>query len=248
MPQPELDGVRSGQRRCLVHERFECENIRVGTKRAQRGNTHRHIRQQVVDRLLLRENIKRYGVAIAAAGRLRNVARRARRERFAHVPRCEQIAAIRVTGSRAVGVTPQLVLPVDNPAIGVQRSAKVDRHGRTIRLPGEFVVPHPLKLYRAARQGTCEQGGIKRYVVGAVVTVTARAFAVRDHDILDRDAQRFGKVGAQRKHTLGMAPDVQASVLPLRHRARRSDRTMRLERARVARFKFLDARRGGRAV
>ena len=126
-------------------------------------------------------------------------------------------------------MAPQLVFPVDDPAAVVECRLHAERHRRAVGFPGEFVLAHPLQLDRAAAGGARDQGGVERDIVGAVVPVAARTLAMADRDAGFRHPQRLGQVATQREHALGVAPDLQLAVFPVRHRARRADRAVRLK-------------------
>ena len=156
------------------------------------------------------------------------------------MPAREQVAAFGFARPRAVRVAPKLVLPVDDVAGGIERSRKVHRHRGAVRLPREFVVAHPLQLDRPAFCFACDERGVERHVVGAVLSVAARAFAMNDDDVRRRYRQCLGKIAAQWKHALRMAPDGELALAPLRHRARGADRSVRRIRPRVVGLDALD--------
>ena len=59
MREPERDRIGLRQRRHLVHEGFHREHIGVGAKRAQRRHADRHLRNEMVHDLLVREIVER---------------------------------------------------------------------------------------------------------------------------------------------------------------------------------------------
>src|SRR5713226_8820364 len=63
-----------------------------------------------------------------------------------------------------------------------------------------------------------------------------------DDDVGGRHLQRLRQLAAQGKNALCMAPDVQLALLPMRHRARRADGGVRLERAGEGCLERLDRR------
>ena len=232
MRQPEGDRVSTRRTGHFVHEGLQRKGVGIGPQGAQGRGADGHVQQQVVDGFVLAEVVQRYGIAVAAARWLRDVARGAGFVRLLQQPGRAQVDAIGVKGAGAVGVAPQLVLPVHHLARSVQRAAHLHHHGRAQGLGRELILTHPLQAHRHAGQGARQQGGVQRHVVSAVVAVAARALFVADGDVLLRHAQGLGHVVAQREHALRMAPHAQLVFgfvgAPLRNGARRADRGMGL--------------------
>ena len=167
-------------------------------------------------------------------------------DRNGEVPCGEQVySRRRIAGAHAVRVAPHIVLPVDDVAGGIQSGGQPHRHRRAVGLPGELVVAHPLQLDGPFPGGARDQRRVERDIVGAVLAVAARAFAMTDDDVGGRERQRLREVRAQREHPLRVTPHGELAVLPLRDGARRPDRRVRLERPRVTGIDALHRFRGG---
>ncbi len=143
-------------------------------------------------------------------------------------------------------MAPDLVRPADDVPLGIEAARELHRHRRSVRLPLELVVAHPLQLDRVAARRARDQRRIERHVVGAVVAVAAGAFGVDAVDVRGIDRERLGEIAAQRKHALAVRPHRELALAPLRHRARRADRAVDLEGARVGRVQRLCGCRGSR--
>jgi hypothetical protein len=131
---------------------------------------------------LVGEFVERDRIAIAAARGLRNGLRRNRTLWRGEIPARQQIVvppiAARRVRARAVGVAPDLVVPIDDPTLGGDRRPGAHHHGRTVGLPSEFILAHPLHAYRAALDCARQGRGVERHVVRAIVAVAAGAFPV----------------------------------------------------------------------
>ena len=165
-----------------------------------------------------------------------NALRRAVRLRLSHVPCRQHVGAVGAFRPHRMGVAPQFVLPVGDMAVGIQRRLDAHRHRRAIRLPGEFVIAHPLQPHRFVGDRAGEQRRIERDVIGAVLAVAARTFDMDATDILRRHLQRLDEFIAQREYALRMRPDDHPAVEERRHRAGRPDRAMRQIRFGVGRL------------
>ena len=75
MLQSEGDGVDAGGGREIVHERLDGQDIGEGAKRAQGGDSHRHVREKVLYHPPAGKVIERYRIAIGATERLWEVDR-----------------------------------------------------------------------------------------------------------------------------------------------------------------------------
>ena len=123
----------------------------------------------------------------------------------------------RETGRRAAiqpvpaasGVTPDLVPPIDDVTLRIQPSRRSNDHGRAERLPGMFLLPHPLQPDRTSRQRACKQRSIGCRIIGTIVSVAARSLGVDAAHALNRHPQHFRNGGAIRIDALGMGPDCQ---------------------------------------
>src|SRR5229473_4610418 len=94
------------------------------------------------------------------------------------MPASEQIDAVLRSWPRAVRVAPQFMRPIHDIAFRVKACAQVYQHGGAVWLPRELIVAHPLQLYRPPGCGACDQRGVERNVIGAIVTITARSLRV----------------------------------------------------------------------
>ncbi len=224
--EPEGDRIGAGRRRQLVHEGFEREHVGVGAERAQRRDPDRHVLHEVVDHPLAREVVERDRVAVAAARRLRRAGRRPHLLRLGQVPGRQHVGAGGGGGPGRMAVAPQLVLPVGDPAVG-DRGLGPHHHRRTVGLPLELVVAHPLQPHRAAGHRAREQRGVDRDVVGAVVAVAAGSFRMHAADRIGRHLQRLDQLAAQREDALRMRPHRHLAVLEFGERARGPDRAVR---------------------
>ena len=169
--------------RQLVHEGLRREHVGVGAERAQRRHAHRHVLDEVMHDLLVRET-RRAG---SRCGRRRRPAAAARSAAPAAAARPGTRRRARwrrvVAAAASMRVAPHVVVPVDDAAFGVERGLRLHRHRGAVRLPGELVVAHPLHPHRLARHRARQQRRVERDVVGAVVAVAAGAF---DVDAADR--------------------------------------------------------------
>ena len=164
-------------------------------------------------------------VAVATACRKRNVARERPLLRLREIPAREQIAAIRRAGTHAMRTAPQLVLPVDDSAIG-HRTLCLHHHGRPVRLPCKLIVAHPLHAHRPAGNGAREQRSVERHVVVAVAAIASCALGEDAPDGHGFDLQGFGEVLPEREYALRMRPDGEFSIPEFGKRAGRTDRGM----------------------
>ena len=134
-----------------------------------------------------------------------------------------------------MGMAPELVLPVYDAARSVDRGRDLHRHRRSARRPRELLFARPLQAHRPAA-GARNQRRIERDVVGAVVAVAARAIAVDHVHVGGRHAERHRELVAQVVRSLRMRPHGQMALSELRHRARRTDRSVRKVGLRIGRF------------
>ena len=114
MLEAKFDRVGIGRQRHLIHEALDREHIHVGAERAQRGNAHRHLRDEMARHFGAGKLVERDGITVAAAGRLRNRPRRGLRERLRHQPARHQIAG--AFRPRRMRVAPDIVAEVDDIA------------------------------------------------------------------------------------------------------------------------------------
>ncbi len=120
-------------------------------------------------------------------------------------------------------VAPYIAAPGHHFAVGIEVRLEVDAHRRAERRPRELVFPRPHHFHGTAGRRAREQRRVERNVVGAIVAITSRALGVLDHDPVGGELEREGQVRALVERPLGVRPDVEGSVLPLRHRARGTD-------------------------
>ena len=81
-----------------------------------------------------------------------------------------------------------------------------------------FVLAHPLHAH-GRTNGLGHQRSIDGHVIGAVVSVTARAFGIDAADIGDGQLQTEREVIAERKDSLGMGPHRHLAVFEFGERA-----------------------------
>ena len=121
VPEPEFDRIDVGRRGELIHERFDREDVGKRPERAQRRNPKRHIGDEVVADLLRREVVERDRVPVGTARGLRHVLRGRHRKRRIHVPGGEEVDALPPSGPLDVGMTPDFMVPVDDPLRRIER-------------------------------------------------------------------------------------------------------------------------------
>src|SRR5258705_4574466 len=130
----------------------------------------------MMDNARIGKLVQRYGVAIAATGWLRNGPWHGLFERTFKIPRGHQIA--RAIGPRGMGVTPNFIVPIGDPSVGIESSAHLRHHRGTIRFPGMLLLTHPMYAYRPVGKCPRNQGRISRNIVGSVVPIAAGSFCV----------------------------------------------------------------------
>ena len=158
----------------------------------------------MVDDPCIRQGIKGNRVAVTAAFRLRYRLGRDGIERLLQMTPSKQ-----VTGgprTRRMRVAPYVVLPGGNVAGRIERGFRARHHRGSERLPRMLLVAHPLNAHRAAWNGSREQGGIRRDVVGPVVPVTTGAFHVDAVHLFIGQMQDLRDCRAQRVHALAVRP------------------------------------------
>src|SRR5262245_9050102 len=94
------------------------------------------------------ELIERDGVAVAAAGGLRNGFGRGLGERGGEMPSRHQVAG--AAGTCGMGVAPDLVVPICYRAAAVEAGARTGHHGSPEWLPSVLLVAHPLHPHRTS--------------------------------------------------------------------------------------------------
>jgi hypothetical protein len=116
------------------------------------------------------------------------------------------------------------------PAL-VEVGLEFDHHRRAKRGARQLVGTAPQHAHRPARHAAREPRGIERHVVGAVVTVAARALHVLHAHRLGLAREREREVAAQVEDALAVCPHMQAMgfavVAPTRERTRWADRRVR---------------------
>jgi hypothetical protein len=224
--EPEGDRIDAGGERQFVHEGFDGEYVGIAAERAQRGHPDRHLRDEMIHDPVIGQIVARNRVAIAAARGERNVACERPLLRLREAPAREQIASIRGAGPNAVRPAPQLVLPIENPAVS-NGAPGLHHHGRAVRLPPKLVVAHPLHPHRPARDGTGEQRRVERDVVMTVAAIATGSLGEDAANGRGFDLQGLGEVEAQRKYPLRLRPDRESPVAEFGERAGRPHGGMR---------------------
>ena len=248
--QAEFNRVAVRRRGEFVHERFDREHIADGAEPAQGRRAKRLHFDTMRHHALVRQRVNHRRIARhAAAARHRRIGLRASRHRLFEIPSRQQRRHRRRRLDRyrplAVAVAPDLDRPVDDIAGVVEGGMHVGGHRRAVGFPRELVVAHPLHLHRAAAGRARQQHRVERDVVGAVVAVTARAFAVMDDDFFKVHLQHGGEVVAQLIHALAVRPHFDTLAVNARQRAGGADRSVgdigfgvaRIESARAACFR-----------
>ena len=122
MRQPERDRIPAGSGSQLVHERLDSKHVGVRAESAECRDAQWHSGDQVIDHSLIGKLIKWHSVTVAAARGLGNIGRRPRSARLGDIPAGQKIVIAAGGGrSGAVCIAPDLVDPVDNPAIFAER-------------------------------------------------------------------------------------------------------------------------------
>ena len=164
---------------------FDREHVGVGAERAQRRDPDRHLRDEVVHDPLVREVVERDGVAVAAAGRLRDAARRRR----ASAARPDTRPPARWCRRSLCGRIEWVLLHNSYCQSAIWPSASSDGldAASTIAAPYGSQANSSSRIHcsRTGRPGSGarQQRRVERDVVGAVVAVAARALGV---DAADR--------------------------------------------------------------
>ena len=120
---------------------------------------------------------------------------------------------------------PQLVLPVDDSAIG-NRTLCLHHHGRPVRLACKLIVAHPLHAHRPAIGDAREQRSVERHVIVPVAAIASCALGEDAPDRRGFDLQGFGEVLPEREYALRMRPDGEFSIPEFGKRAGWTDRGM----------------------
>src|SRR6266853_6106135 len=94
----------------------------------------------MIDDALIREIVYRNRVSIRGARRKRQIDRRRPLMRSRQVPGRRERGTLRASGSAAVPVAPELVLPIDDIALRVECRPQAQGHGRTAGSPRKLVV------------------------------------------------------------------------------------------------------------
>ena len=154
MSQAEFHRVYARRQRRFVHKGFQRENIGVSPQRAQRRRAHGHVRQVMQQYILARKIIQRYSVTICCARRLRRIVGCGGWRWIGEVPAAQYKTARRIAGGACrMRVAPNFVLPTYDIFGFIELRLHFHDHGRTVRLPCELVVAHPLQFDRAAMGG-----------------------------------------------------------------------------------------------
>ncbi len=101
-------------------------------------------------------------------------------------------------------IAPDIEIPVDDGALGVERTVDLRDHRRAERFVGMLLLAHPLHTDRAARHRARDQRGVAGHIVGAVMTVAARGLNMDATDLLWRQPQELCQRRAERENTLGV--------------------------------------------
>ena len=242
MLQPEFDRIGAGGDRELVHETLDREHVVIGAERAQRRNPQRHRRDEVMHHLRVGKLVERDRVAVAAAFRQRQRPWRRRRERLRHVLRRQHRSG--AARPHRMGVAPDLVIPVGDRAVGVERGLQLRHHRRAERLPGVLLLAHPLHAHRARRAARARSARHRPRHRRRRCGRSSRsprhgcsADAGRRHPQHFRDALAIGI------DALRVRPHRHRAVDELRHGAGRPDRAVRLIGPRIGRLDGLLRRR-----
>src|SRR5258706_7373257 len=137
----------------------------------------------MVSDLLPRQFVVRYRIAIAISEWLRNVRRRRFGEGRAQGPSSEKIHAAGLTRPHRMAVAPKIVRPIYDLSVGCERPLDPHSHPWAERLPGELIIPHPLKLDGGAGDGAGHQRRVQGHVVRTVVAVAPRSRGMDDIDL-----------------------------------------------------------------
>ncbi len=123
---------------------------------------------------------------------------------------------------------PGFEVPLDELPSGVDACPRSHDRGRAVRLVRVLVRPGPLEQDRPPGDGTCQQAGLERDVVGAVVPVAARPADVNRPHELGLERERLRERGPEQVHGLRVRPDGERPVAPLRKGGRRPERRVHL--------------------
>ena len=210
MLQAELDRICLCGERQLVHEALDRENIHIGAERAHRRDTQRHVRQEMMHHLRIREDVERDGVAVPASFGQGYRLRRRHGKGVGHMLGREEGA--RRARPHRMRVAPHFVAPVSDLAHRVEPGRDLRHHSRPIRLPCLFLLAHPLQADRRAGHARGDQSRVPGRIVGAVMAVAARAFHMDAAYLVQRQPQHLGDRGPVWIDALGMGPDGNGAV------------------------------------
>ena len=113
-------------------------------------------------------------------------------ERLLEIEGGKQVARLAIR-PRAVRRRPELEIPVEHVAVGIDAGLGLYHHRRAVRFPLMLLGSGVLELHRLSRHRRGQKRRVGRRVVGQVVSVAARA---RNMDAMHLDlvdAEEFGK-------------------------------------------------------
>ncbi len=221
MAQAQVHRVGSAGAGELVHQALDGEDVHVRAQRTQGGNPHGRGLYEMRDHMPVGHGVEWNRVTIAPALRHGDRLGLVGRERWFDLPACQQGAG--AAGTAVVAVAPDLIAPVDNVVLRIQRGLGLDRHSGPQGFPTVLLLAHPLHANGLARKRHGRQGRVSRDVVGAVVAIAARPLEMDASHILFRQLDQLREGALQRIDALAVGPDGQHAPVEPGDGAGRSD-------------------------